>query len=387
MPFRPVVLALLVAVTGCATSDAQPQAGQEQARTPTWTLAAEAPLSPRHSALVATVGDEVLVLGGDSSRPCPPAASCVAPPDSALLRDGAAWSAADDAWRRLPDAPVVPHQSSVAVLGKTLYLLAQGQLHSYDSAADSWTRLPSPPDNDGQLLPAGEQLLRLEPTQEGGRVEADHLYDPRTEQWQALPRDPLAPAFDRTAVWTGQQLVLLGKPVPPPPVDGVDSPTLYVHSATYDPAADRWTKVPQQDTVIGFGSQAVWTGDRVALPYGFDYTDGGRNPGGTPDPTGGYLDPTSGEWEALPRTPRSTPTLLRLQALSDTLVIAGEGFVLDLERRAWHALEPAPGAATEGTRGTWIDDRLAVFGGSTMSTDGVGELSNALRVWELAEES
>lgn len=145
--------------------------------------------------------------------------------------------------------------------------------------------------------------------------------------------------------------------------------------------------MPQQDIVIGFGSQAVWTGDRVVLPYGFDYTDGGRNPGGTPDPTGGYLDPETGEWEPLSRTPTPSPTALRLQALSDAFVTSGEGFVLDVERRTWHPLEPAPGAATEGARAAWVDRRLAVFGGSTTSDQGVGELSNELRVWELVERS
>ncbi len=308
------------------------------------------------------------------------------PPDAALLRDGAAWSPADDTWRPLPKAPVVPGDGSAAVVDDTLYLLAKGQLHSYEPVGDRWTTLPAPPDDDGQLFAVGEQLLRLEPTQEGGQVQADHLYDPRTKKWKALPRDPLAPAFDRTAVWTGERIILLGKPVPPPPEDGVDSPTIYVHAASYDPEAGRWAEVPQRDEVIGFGSQAVWTGDRVALPYGVDYTDGGTSPGGTPDPTGGYLDPATGDWEPLPRTPRPSATSLRLQALSDTLVTSGEGFVLDLERRAWHPLEPAPGAATEGVRAAWIDSRLAVFGGSTMSADGVGELSNALRVWELVEE-
>ena len=382
-----VLLLLVTTAAGCATGIDQQQAAQGRTLTPTWTLAADSPLSPRHGALVVTVGEEVLVLGGDSSPPCPPAASCAAPPATTLRKDGAAWSPADDTWRRLPDAPVLPAGGSAAVVDDALYLLAEGQLHSYDRASDAWSRLPAPPDDDGYLLPAGEQLLRLEPTQEGGQVQADHLYDPRTRRWQALPHDPLAPAFDRTAVWTGEQLVLLGKPVPPPAKDGVDSPTVYLHAATYAPGARHWTAVAQQDTVIGFGSQAVWTGDRVALPYGFDYTDGGRNAGGTPDPTGGYLDPATGQWEPLARTPPPSPTALRVQALSDTLVTTGEGFVLDLDRRTWHALEPAPGAATAGVRGTWIDRRLAVFGGSTIRADGAGALSDQLRVWQLVEES
>ncbi|MCU1691338.1 MAG: hypothetical protein JWM64_429, partial [Frankiales bacterium] len=46
-----------------------------------------------------------------------------------------------------------------------------------------------------------------------------------------------------------------------------------------------------------------------------------------------------------------------------------------------------PGAATEGVRADWIDGRLAVFGGSTASATGVGELSDQLRLWQPAEES
>lgn len=375
-----MTLAVLVLLAGCgpATSSG---AGAEEASPPTsggWTTAPEGPLSGRHSAHAVAVGGEVLVLGGNASRICPPTASCADVPQ--YLQDGAAYDPEEQTWRAIAPSPVIPAPGVAAEHQGLMYLLTPQHLHAYDPTTDAWTELPAPPGTGGLLLSAGRHLLRYEATQEGGQVRADHLYDPADRTWRALPRDPLAPSFDRGAVWTGDRLVLLGKPVPPPPVDGVDSPTTYVHAAVFDPGTWTWAQVPQHDEVIGFGSSYSWTGEHVLLPYTFDYTQGGLNPGGAPDPTGGLLDHTSGDWERLPRPPSPPALPLRVQAASPRHVTAGEGLVLDVERLRWSRLEPAPGAPDAGVAATWLGRRLVVFGGGH-SADTARPLSRSTYVW------
>jgi hypothetical protein len=380
-PLLALVLAAALGACGTATPASAPGSGPAS-KPGGWSRAPASPLSPRHSALAVAVGDEVLLIGGDASPVCPPTASCAGEPEA--LEDGAAYDPVTGRWRRLADAPVPLARGAAVELGGLAYVMTDDRLLAYDPGTDTWSRLPAPPDSGGHLVAAGDHLLRLEPTQEGGRVEADHLYDPAARTWRALPRDPLAPTFDRGAVWDGERLVLMGLPEPPPPVDGVDSPTLYVHAATFDPRTWSWSRVPQQDEVVGFGTQYSWTGDRVLLPYVFDYTAGGANPGGVQEPTGGLLDPRSGDWERLPKPPEPpTPPSegLRVRASSEQLVTAGEGLVLDVAAGRWHRLVPVDGAATEGVSAAWVDRRLVVFGGSAWDGKSLRTLTADAHVW------
>ena len=362
---------LILAVAGCGSTSAEVQ--QQPGG---WAAAPPSPLSPRHSIPAVTVGDEVLFLGGETSPLCPPAASCVHPPEP--QRDGAAYDPAQNRWRLLAPAPVAPSTGSTAVVDGTVYLLAEGTFAGYDVDSDTWTTLPAPPESRGLLAAAGTSVVRYAATQEGGRVTADHVYEPATQTWRPLPRDPITPAFDRAVLWTGSRVVLVGKRIPPPAVDGVDSPPTFVDAAVLD--GDTWTAVPQREQMIGFGTQYSWADGRVLSPYVFDYTDGGANPGGQPYPTGGLLDLGTGEWERLPTPPPTPADGLRVEATSPTLVTAGEGLVLDLETGRWHRLEPAPGAHDEGVSAAWAGRQLVVMGGG--GTDGVArELTADAYVW------
>lgn len=369
---RSAAVILLLVLAGCGSTPAQIQQQAE----PGWSAAAPSPLSPRHSIPAVTVDGEVLFLGGDTSPLCPPAASCADEPEP--QRDGAAYDPAKDTWRRLAPAPVPPTRGSTAVVDDTVYLLSQGTFAGYDVGTDTWTSLPAPPEKDGRLAAAGTDVVRYAPTQEGGQVTADHLYDPATQTWRPLPRDPLAPAFDRAVLWTGSQIVLVGNRIPPPPVDGVDSPPTFVDAAVLD--GDTWKAVPQREQVIGFGTQYSWADGRVLSPYVFDYTAGGTNTGGQPYPTGGLLDISTGEWERLPKPPATPADGLRVTASSPDLVTAGGGLVLDLETSSWHVLEPAEDAHDEGVSAAWVGRQLVVMGGG--GTDGVArELTREAYVW------
>jgi hypothetical protein len=337
-PASLALLALLLAGCGSAPADVRPQPAAAQPEQG-WSTAAPSLLSPRHSVPAVTVGDEVLFLGGDSSPLCPPAARYVDPAEP--QRDGAAYDPATDRWRHLAPAPVPPSPGSTAVVGDVVHLLAEGTFARYDVGTDTWTSLPAPPDPTGLLAAVGDRVVRYAATQEGGQVTADHVYDPATRIWRPLPRDPLAPAFDRAVVWTGSQIVLVGKRVPPPPADG-----------------ETWTAVPQRDQVIGFGTQYSWTKNRVLSPYVFDDTAGGTNPGGRPEPTCGLLDLRTGQWDRLPPPPATPRDGLCVAASSPDLVTAGAGLVLDVAggECTSSSLRPARttrASAARGSGGSW----------------------------------
>src|SRR4051794_34005626 len=113
------VTALLTTACGQAAGDARAVADGEQ-----WTATAQAPLSPRHDALVLAVGGKGVVLGGADTPPCPPSASCAVPPNA--FRDAAVYDPTSDTWRLGAPAPVALHAlwpGASAVVGDTVYLL------------------------------------------------------------------------------------------------------------------------------------------------------------------------------------------------------------------------------------------------------------------------
>lgn len=109
----------------------------------------------------------------------------------------------------------------------------------YNVRDDRWAELDPPPVPVGTslvLVAAGDKILGYHPTQERG-VLPDLMYDPATGEWTDLPADPLAPSFDRSAVWTGQEFLLLGLEVVPQPNSA--RPSLY-RAAGLDPTGGTW---------------------------------------------------------------------------------------------------------------------------------------------------
>jgi hypothetical protein len=84
-------------------------------------------------------------------------------------------------------------------------------------------------------------------------------YDPATNRWRSLPAMPTS-RLGHTAVWTGQRLLVwggltgrAGASVAPP------------HGVAYDPAANRWTALPQSPLPGRIGHLAVWTGTQMLI--------------------------------------------------------------------------------------------------------------------------
>jgi len=82
----------------------------------------------------------------------------------------------------------------------------------------------------------------------GGHGADGAAYDPEADTWRLLPDAPIS-ASDATAVWTGDEVIVLG---------GFDD---RLDAAAYDPATDEWRALADANGYLVSG--AVWTGTSV----------------------------------------------------------------------------------------------------------------------------
>jgi hypothetical protein len=337
-----------------------------------WAALPDGPLSARHSALAVPVRQELLLLGGRDTPLCPPNASCV-PPSRPALADTAAYDLVSRTWRKLAPLPTAAssYEAQAAALGDAVHVLvtqgADAGTHlRYDVRDDVWERLPAPPDLEVQFLAAGDVLVASTATQEDQRLRADFVYTPLVRKRQALPRDPLAPSFDRALTWTGEHLVLTGAEVTASP-GGEDGPT-YVRSAILDLDTRTWARLPDQTDLISYGTDRSWDGEHVVSPY-LQHFDGGQTNGyGRALPTGGLLDLGTGQWAPLPEPP--SPGDGQYRALSRRWFTAGDGLVLDTDRDRWLVLPDHDPAVDQGEATAWVGDQLFIWGGGSATIAG-----------------
>lgn len=365
-----LVLAAVLLLTACGarngTSTPVAEEGVASPASSGWEPIPPAPLSARWNAVGVAVGGEVLLTGGESTRPCPPNASCSIPPGP-LFRDGAAYDPATGAWRRIADAPEGFRAGGVAVVGTVLYVSVPSGFAAYDTVADAWSRVSSPPRylSGEPLLAMGDRLLLLARSQED-HVHRDWAYDPATRSWEALPPDPLAPSFDRAGVWTGERLVVTGKELVDQP--GSDGPSL-ARVAAYDPAEGTWKRLPDTGQIGGGHVPWQWAAGRaVALePGGAD--GGATNNYGRDYPFGGVLD-AEGRWSPLPPLPRSD-RVLPYHASGDDEVAVTQGLALHVPSGRAVSLPRDERLPDEGAAFVWLGDRLYVWGGVRWHGDGM----------------
>ena len=342
---RILVIALLLAVTGCGQDDATGGNGE---RVPTaelpageWTRLENSPLSPRQGPVAAYVDGEVVLVGGYGGPPCPPAADC-AYPRHAIERDGAAYDPGTATWRMIADAPrPVPEMSPTAVIGEDLYVRAGKALLVWHSAADQWQEVPAPRRLDWyDLAVDGTRLVFASGSDENG-VRLDHVLETTTGEWSTLPEDPFKPAFDRTITSTPDGLVMTAQAIS---ADGNPVDPSLVQAAVLGPGESTWRTLPTSDQLGGW--RWSWTGRRLVEPT-LGGADGGEtNNYGRVIPFGGRLDPATGTWSALPDAPRQGSGGWPVEAPGGPLM-AAEGWVYDDTRGSWARLRRPPGAPGE----------------------------------------
>ena len=304
-----VCAAVGMVVAGCGERTASevgasPSPAEEVAQG--WAALPASPLSPRTEAHAFWTGDQVLVIGGNDGQICPPNADC-AMPAAPGLSDGAAYEPSSGEWTEIAPAPLPLGYISGAVLSDVLYVFIPGfepaagvrmAFLAYHVLDDRWEELNTPPVPGGTalaLVAVGDKVVGYHPTQERGVI-PDQLYDPASGDWTDLPADPLAPSFDRSAVWTGQELLMLGVEVVPQP--NAVRPSLY-RAAGLDLASGNWRRLPDSE-VLGWNPAWFWAADRVMNPS-IGSADGGQiNNWGRAFSFGGILDPASGAWSPFP---------------------------------------------------------------------------------------
>jgi hypothetical protein len=350
-----------------------PTASPTVSPTPLWHAIAPSPLSPRHAAHAFWTGSEVLVIGGDAAvPPCP--GECFW--TTRILRDGAAYDPRRDQWRSIRPAPVPLENVAGALLSDALYLLVWSTPQDesipemeaflrYRIADDRWDELPLPhrPVGAHRLVSTGSRIVAYFGTQENGFV-PDQAYDPKNGVWTDLPRDPLAPAFDRSMVWTGQELVALAVRIDP--ARAPNEPPLY-SAAVLDATWTLWRRL-QDSQISGWDPRWYWSGGRIVNAT-FGSADGGQtNNWGRFYPFGGLLEPSTGSWSPLPAPPTEQGEYRGLSVAGAQHVVSSGGWVLEVSTGRWTPIPRPFSRDTQGEAVVWAGDRLMVWGGIEWDT-------------------
>lgn len=381
-----VVAALMASACGAQQRRQPASSGSEVTAKPAsqveWSRLPVGPLGPRHGAHGFWVDDEFLVMGGRDTPACPPGADCVLPSEPAL-RDAASYSPATGRWTRLADAPVPLAEASTAVAGDVVYWWIpdpdgrRPTVLAYCAAADRWQRLPTPDiagrDRWLHLVATEALVVAYRDTHERGGDRPDLAYDPALDAWRELPRDPLAPSFDRSMVWTGDEVVLLALDLVDNP--GAAKPSLY-RTAAYTLGSRSWRQLPDAEAVVG-GWPTWFAVDGLVVNAAASGADGGETNGwGRWYPYGGIFDPAAASWSALPRPPEQLRPWLDVSAAGGRAVLNNSGWVFDVPTRTWTHV-PRPSDGTNDAQAVALGDgRLYVWGGVTWDDD-QGALSAA----------
>ncbi|HEX7278687.1 MAG TPA: kelch repeat-containing protein [Solirubrobacterales bacterium] len=268
-------------------------------------------------------------------------------------RDPASPAPAPGSWRFEPEAPRAQVEGAAAAIGPVIYVAggnAPGNMHrvlSLDTRTGSWNEPAQLPvglnhtaaeTHDGKLYLAGGFL-------EGEAETALFLeYDPAADEWTEMPpmgrarggaaaavvgdelyvvdggpqpygvEEPRPPyahleAFDfRTGTWSVKAPPPVGvHHVEAAPLDGkiymaggrTDEEESSAAFLRYDPASDRWTRLPSlpEGKISSLG--AVPAGGKIVV-FGGDDEENWEEGGGFVSPTAWAFDPDSRRWTRLP---------------------------------------------------------------------------------------
>ena len=224
-----------------------------------WDTRAPMPL-PRTEVAAATVGNEIVVVGGFTI-------------DGRASQRADAYSPARDSWRRLPDLPIGAHHAMAVGVGGKAYVLG-----GYTSAGatlrtafvlenGAWRalpRMPFPRAAAGAGV-SGRRIVVAGGIGEGRRLARNALvFDLRTRRWSRAP-GPTPREHLGVTSFAGTIYAVAGRTV------GLD--TNLLHFESWRPGQSRWQRLqPIPDSRGGTGAAAI-RGQVVSA--------GGEEPGGT----------------------------------------------------------------------------------------------------------
>jgi hypothetical protein len=244
------------------------------------------------------------------------------------------WPDVKPGWTELPAPPALHSGAALVWTGSQLLVWGgcpdeSGECgnadggYAFDPSTGSWQDMPPAPRSTAwpRGVWTGDEAIFLDFGSPGvaSRV-SGQAYDPDTRTWRTLPPAPLPPASrgenrDGTQVWTGSELIVWGGGAPrgPGPRAG----------AAYDPATNSWRRIA--DAPIGLNlASGVWTGEQMLV---FGSLLNGWNGATTRASIGASYDPAANRWRRLP------PSRLSPQATS--AVMAGNRMLAwDYEQRS-----------------------------------------------------
>ena len=234
--------------------------------TSTWRPIPREP-GPNHGAVVGWTGSQMIIWGGI----CCDASS----------HDGVAYSPASNTWTRLPTAPLDRRKDVMGAWTGRELIVAGGWARTgpgdsghrtyrdgaaYNPVTRTWRKLPPMPvaRSGGTALWDGTEVLFLGGGAALARTPAARglAYNPVTNRWRLLP----AMRYPRTgfaAVWTGHQVLVWGGMT-----GSVLTQVAPPHGEAYDPAANRWTALPQSPLRGRSQPVAAWTGTEMIVSGG-----------------------------------------------------------------------------------------------------------------------
>jgi Kelch motif len=303
----------------------------------------------------------VLVRGGDGAsretgEPLPPAAG--------------------DEWPVLPEAPIAPRLQNDAVWTGHEMVVYGGvrpdgapadDAAAYDPATGEWREVASPPDEvRGTPISVwtGHEVVAFGGVDDGTRRSTTGaVYDPAEDTWR-----PIATAGSgglsssgSYAVWTGEQVLVAGFFRPTP---GLDTFHGTEGAALYDPAADRWTSLPDPPELLPTFGDAFWTGTEMIV-VGAEQGSGQAAPEGF---VALAFDPAASTWRTLPAPPIGPRPDLLVAWTGRELVLGGGG---SYGSPASGVPTHSDAVALDPAAGTWraLPDAPVPFGGSRRYRD------------------
>lgn len=354
-----VVAAALLVLAGCSEGGAPVDGTEPSSTASRWRGAPDVPLSPRTDPFLAWTGEEVLVIGGNTGGVCPPGADCAEPDPEQLATDAAAWNPRTGEWRSLAPLPT-PLWSGwgfglqdSAVLDDLVVVHDRQQdvWLGYDVADDSWSSLTPP--GAGFLDLSQDDGTRVWGLRRGAVVS----WDPRSGEvreertYDESPRldDPRLVLTDAGPVVTGVRY----DDVAP------DEPTLALADL---PDGDGWRRVTTGQVGWFYASVA----GMVVGPESGGADGGEVNGWDRWYPSGGMLDPVTGEWSPLDVPAWTGPSTggWHPQVFSDDEVVTG-GHYRDLASGGpWVRIGQPDSGLDANFSAVWADDRLFVWGGT-----------------------
>lgn len=236
------------------------------------------PLSARMTPAVLWTDEGILVWGGRTESGNFPFEETTSFADGALYDPGA------DTWTSIAEAPF---PSSLGAAAEAV-LVADGRVVAFgddtagvwDPSSDTWRELGPIPGPLSDPIWTGEWIVA---TVRDGYYASTARWirvDPTTGETTDLPAPPIA--LERAeVVWTGQEVIAVGKP------EGIPFPTA-AEGVAYDPTSERWRQLPRAPIEVQ-APTITWDGDEVLL---VDHSMASA-----------IYDPATNEWRAIAAMP------------------------------------------------------------------------------------